>query len=202
MATQSSPMTLKSAANPTTSPSGPSKSIQCHASSSSVRIIEPVAIAEGLSSPPTGLTPQAGRPWRGRPASPSWLSLPHRTGSLSRSIEAVANVRTRGRALTHPTTGLLSPWKVISKHLVPSSLGANVVRVTHLRMLEPQSSEYSPASSSLPRYSMHGQVGVGSLISPLLERGEGGPLTQTRDRCGVFAHHPRSVASEGLCIQQ
>jgi hypothetical protein len=128
MASQSSPKTPKSEAMVTSTPRAPSKSNQSHASSSNLRVLESLEIAAFSPSLPAGQgrQPQAGRPMGGQPASPRGRSSP---GSVESSVQGPGSgaiVRFHSRSPTRPTTGVLPPRKVMTKHVGSSSGGARV----------------------------------------------------------------------------
>ena len=69
-----------------------------------------------------------------------------------------------------PTTGVLSPCKVVIKHAGTSSMG-RVAQVAALFVVQVDlptySTQYSPASPSPPRYHMTGaKVGCGKVLTP------------------------------------
>ena len=82
----------------------------------------------------------------------------------------------RSRALSpiRPTTGVLSPRKVVTKHAVTSSVGrvAQVAALSVMQVDSPTNSpQYSPASPSPPRYRVTGaKVGRGKVLTPPLDR--------------------------------
>ena len=173
MASQSSPKTPKSETMDTPTPRAPSKSNQTRASSNSVRIREPVEIVAFSPSPRIGhgRQSQAGRPMGGWPASPRGRSSP---GSVESSVQGPASgalVCSRVRSPTRPTTGVLSPRKVVTKSAIMSSGGAHVAQVAALQMVQQDlstySPEYSPASPSPPRHRVSGQRLAGGRCSPL-----------------------------------
>jgi len=163
VALQSSPRTPQSAATDSSTPSAPTKSSQSLTTSSILRMIEPIPMADSLASPP-GQMPlsQAGRPRGGRPASPLRRLPPAHATSPSRSPAAGGNWRFCVRTPGRPTTGALSPRKAIGKRLVPSSSGSHVAQVAALQAVMPKSPEYSPAGPSPPRTRVVGRkVGRG-----------------------------------------
>ena len=86
MTSQSSPRTPQSVAMDSSTPSAPSKSIQSQSSDYSLRIIEPIPMADTLMLPPDQqAATRAGRTRGGHPASPSHRSPPSRAASPSRS---------------------------------------------------------------------------------------------------------------------
>ena len=174
MASQSSPRTPQSAATDSSTPSAPSKSIQIQSLDYSLRIIEPIPMADTFASAPgQWANAQAGRPRGGCPASPSRRSSPARTSSPSRSLVSRGNGWIGARTLGRPTIGVLSPWKAIGKHLVPSSSGGHVMQVVALQAVMPKSPEYSPANPSLPCIRVVGRkVGRGKELRPPLDREE------------------------------
>ena len=176
MASQSSPRTPQSAATDSSTPSAPSKSIQSQSSDYSLRIIEPIPIADTLASPPGHrANAQAGRPRGGRPASPSRRSSPARASSPSRSPASRGKGRIGARTPGRPTIGVLSPWKAIGKRLVPSSSDSHVMQVAALQAVMPKSPEYSAASPSPPRTRVVGRkVGRGKGAVPAIGSGGDG----------------------------
>ena len=89
--------------------------------------------------------------------------------AVNRSI-----VCSRARSLVRPTTGVLSPRKVVTKHTGTSSAG-RVVQVAALSVVQVDSPmyspQYSPASPSPPCYSVTGaKVGRGKVLTPPLDR--------------------------------
>ena len=177
MASQSSPKTPKSGTMDTSTSRAPSKSNQTHASSSSVRILEPLDIAALSPSPPAGQgrQPQAGRPMGGRPASPRGRSSPGSVESYVQGPGLGALMRSHVRSPTRPTTWVLSPRKVMTKCMQTSSGGACVAQVGALQVVQLDSSTYSPeyfpASPSPPRYRVtEAKVGRGKVLTPPLDR--------------------------------
>jgi len=116
-----------------------------------------------------------GAPAPGRPASPRGRSSP---GSVESSVQGPGSgaiVCFHSRSPTRPTTGVLSPRKVVTKHVGPSLGGARVAQVAALQVVQldssTYSSEYSPASPSPPRYCVTGaKVGRGKVLTPPLDR--------------------------------
>ena len=79
-------------------------------------------------------------------------------------------MHSRALSLVRPTTGVLSPRKVVTKRTRTSSAG-RVVQVAALQAVQIDSSTYSPASPSPPRYCVTGaKAGRGKVLTPLLDR--------------------------------
>ena len=83
-------------------------------------------------------------------------------------------MRSRALSLVRPTTGVLSPRKVVTKHAGTSSAG-RVAQVTALQAVQIESSTYSPeyslASPSPPCYRVTGaKIGRGKVLTLLLDR--------------------------------
>ena len=83
-------------------------------------------------------------------------------------------MRSRALSPVRPTTGVLSPRKVVTKRVGTSSAG-HVTQVAALQVVQVDSPTYSPqyssASPSPPRYRVTGaKVGRGKVLTPPLDR--------------------------------
>ena len=83
-------------------------------------------------------------------------------------------MHSRALSLVRPTTGVLSPRKVVTKRAGTSSAGC-VAQVAALQAVQIDSStyspQYSPANPSPPRYHVTGaKVGRGKVLTPPLDR--------------------------------
>ena len=84
-------------------------------------------------------------------------------------------MHSRVRSPVRPTTGVLSPRKVVTKCAGTSSEGARVAQVAALQMVQQDlstySPEYSPSSPSPPRHRVsEAKVGRGKVLIPPLDR--------------------------------
>ena len=152
---QTSPKTPKSASIEPSTPKAPSKSSHSRESSSSVRILGSLEIAALSPSPPAsqGRQPQTGQPRGGRPASPRGWASPGSVESAAQGLGAGDLVHSRTRSPVRPTIGVLSPRKVVTKHVGTSSAG-HVAQVAASKRCR-STRQRTPHSTLLPVLALH-----------------------------------------------